>query len=146
MNLFHADKKFQRFEEISPEILKKAGVKLLLCDLDNTVRLHSEKAPSCALIEWTRKCQQAGIKIVIVSNNGRKKMMQKFCKPLKVPCVWFAFKPASFKILRTIKKYKFKPEETLMLGDKWTTDVVAANLSGIRAWKLDHRRNFKKSL
>ena len=146
MSLLTADKKFKRFEDISPEILKKAGVKLLLCDLDNTIRLHSEKAPSCALVEWVRKCKKANVEIVVVSNNGRKKMMQRFCKPLDISCVWWALKPSKRKIIATIKKYKVKPEETVMVGDKWSTDVIAANLAGIRAWKLDHRRNLKKSL
>lgn len=146
MTIFKADREFNRFEEISPEILKEAGVKLLLCDLDNTIRLHSEKMPSCALVEWVRKCHKAGVKIIVVSNNGRKKMMQRFCEPLKVDCVWWAFKPTTHKINATIKKSGFKPADTVMLGDKWTTDVLAANFAGIRAWKLDHRRNYRKSL
>ena len=85
----HADKKFERFEDVTPELLKKEGVKLLLCDLDNTLRLHSEKEPADELAEWIFDCRQAGVQIIIISNNGRKKMMQKFCEPIKVPCVWW---------------------------------------------------------
>ena len=44
MILLHADKEFERFEDVTPELLKKENVKLLLCDLDNTLRLHSEKS------------------------------------------------------------------------------------------------------
>ena len=49
MSLIRADKKFEKFEDVTPELLKKAGVKLLLCDLDNTLRLHSEKEPTAVL-------------------------------------------------------------------------------------------------
>ena len=46
MSVFHADRRFEQFEDITPEILKQEKVKLLLCDLDNTLRLHSEKEPA----------------------------------------------------------------------------------------------------
>ncbi|MBQ8156424.1 YqeG family HAD IIIA-type phosphatase [Candidatus Saccharibacteria bacterium] len=141
MCLLHANKKFERFEDVTPEILKKENVKLLLCDLDNTLRLHSEKEPADELHDWVADCKEAGVKIVVISNNGRKKMMKKFCKPLDIPCVWWAKKPVSTKLTEAMKKYHFKPEETVMLGDKWSTDVLAAKFAKVRAWKVDHRRN-----
>ena len=141
MSVFHADRRFEQFEDITPEILKQEKVKLLLCDLDNTLRLHSEKEPADELVEWIKDCREAGVKIVIISNNGRKKMMQKFCEPIKVPCVWWAKKPMSVKLTETIAEYKANPEETVMLGDKWSTDVLAAKFAKIRAWKVNHRRD-----
>ncbi len=141
MTFFHADRKFERFEDVTPEILEKSGVKLLLCDLDNTLRLHSEKEPTDELYRWVRDCKKSGVKIVIISNNGRKKMMQKFCEPIDVPCVWWAKKPMSTKLTEAMQDYNFRPSETVMLGDKWSTDVLAARFAGIRAWQVEHRRN-----
>lgn len=141
MSVFHADKKFERFEDVTPELLKKEGVKLLLCDLDNTLRLHSEKEPADELADWVEECRDAGVKIVIISNNGRKKMMKKFCEPLGIDCVWWAKKPVRTKLVEAMENYQFKPEETVMLGDKWSTDVLAAKFSKIRSWKVEHRRD-----
>lgn len=141
MSIFRADKKFERFEDVTPTLLKKEKVKLLLCDLDNTLRLHSEKEPADELADWVEECRKAGVKIVIISNNGRKKMMRKFCEPIGVDCVWWAKKPLSTKLTEAMQQYKFKPEETVMLGDKWSTDVLAAKFAKIRAWKVDHRRD-----
>lgn len=140
MSIFRADKKFKRFEDVSPELLKKEGVKLLLCDLDNTLRLHSEKEPADELADWIEDCKNAGVKIVIISNNGRKKMMKKFCEPIDVPCVWWAKKPMSSKLTEAMKKYKTETKETVMLGDKWSTDVLAAKFAGVRAWQVEHRK------
>lgn len=137
----HADRKFERFEDVTPEILKQEKVRLLLCDLDNTLRLHSEKEPADELAEWISDCRKAGVQIIIISNNGRKKMMQKFCEPIDVPCVWWAKKPLSVKLTAAMDEYHFKPNETVMLGDKWSTDVLAAKFAKIRAWKVDHRRD-----
>ena len=141
MTVFHADKKFERFEDVTPEILQKEKVKLLLCDLDNTLRLHSEKEPADELADWVEECRDAGVKIVIISNNGRKKMMQKFCEPLGVDCVWWAKKPVSTKLTETMENLKIKPEDTVMLGDKWSTDVLAAKFAKVRSWKVEHRRD-----
>ena len=105
---------------------------MLLCDLDNTLRLHSEKEPADELADWIEDCRSAGVMVVIISNNGRKKMMQKFCEPLQIPCVWWARKPMRTKLIEAMQDYNFKPSETIMLGDKWSTDVLA--------WKVDHRK------
>ena len=141
MSIFRADKKFERFEDVTPDLLKNQGVKLLLCDLDNTLRLHSEKEPADELQDWVEECKKAGVKSVIISNNGRKKMMQKFCEPIQVDCVWWAKKPMSTKLTEAMQQYGFKKRETVMLGDKWSTDVLAARFADIRAWKVDHRRD-----
>jgi HAD superfamily phosphatase (TIGR01668 family) len=141
MSIFRADKKFERFEDVTPDLLKKQGVKLLLCDLDNTLRLHSEKEPADELQDWVEDCKKAGVKIVIISNNGRKKMMQKFCEPIQIDCVWWAKKPMSTKLTEAMQRYGFKKRETVMLGDKWSTDVLAARFAGVRAWKVEHRRD-----
>lgn len=141
MCLFCVDKNFERFEDVTPEILNDAGVKLLLCDLDNTLRLHSEKEPANELIEWIEAVKKAGVKVVVVSNNGRKKFMKRFCEPLGISCVWWAKKPLSTKLTTTMKEQGFTPNETVMLGDKLTTDALAAHFAKIRAWKVNHRRN-----
>jgi len=141
MSKFRANRKFERFEDVTPDLLRKEGVKLLLCDLDNTLRLHSEKEPADELADWVEECKNSGVKIVIISNNGRKKMMQKFCEPLKIDCVWWAKKPVSTKLTETMKRFNIPPEETVMLGDKWSTDVLAAKFAKVRAWQVEHRRD-----
>ena len=141
MTIFRADKKFERFEDVTPQILKQEGVKLLLCDLDNTLRLHSEKEPADELAKWIKDCKNAGVQVVVISNNGRKKMMQKFCEPLDIPCKWWAKKPMSTKLTEAMAEYKTQPKSTVMLGDKWSTDVLAARFAKIRAWQVEHRRD-----
>ena len=141
MSIFCVDKNFERFEDVTPKLLKKEGVKLLLCDLDNTLRLHSEKEPAEELQKWVKKCKKAGIKIIVITNNGRKKMIQKFCEPIGVDCIWWAKKPLRSKLVDAMEEYGFKPNETVMLGDKKTTDVLAARFAKVRAWKVDHRKD-----
>ena len=139
MIILKADRLFQRFEEVTPEILSQENVRLLLCDLDNTLRVRGEKEPSTELKKWVQQCLSAGTKIVVVSNNIHKKKLKHFCKILDIPCVSFAKKPFGSGLAVSIKKYG-KPKEAVMLGDKLTTDVLAAKIAGIRAWQVKSRR------
>lgn len=141
MSIFKADRYFERFEDVSPEVLKEEKVRLLLCDLDNTLKVRRDTEPEDNLREWVKNCTKAGVKIVVISNNGKKKKIQKFCKPLGVEPVWWAKKPMSTKLTEAMVKYGFLQSETVMLGDKWSTDVLAARFAGVRAWKVDHRKH-----
>lgn len=140
MMLLKADKKFERFEDVTPDFLQKQKIKLLMCDLDNTLRLHSEKEPAEELVKWIEDLKRHGVFVIIISNNGRKKMMQKFCEPIDIDCMWWAKKPMSTKLTEAMKKYGFKPRETAMLGDKWSTDVLAARFAHVKAYQVEHRK------
>ena len=146
MSILHADRKFDRFEEVTPEILKAEDVKLLLCDLDNTLTTRFAKVPSESLADWIKACQKAGTEIVVISNHVSKKHVQAFCRPLKIHCVWWAKKPLSTKLTKTRERLKVDPRHTVMLGDKWSTDVLAAKFAGIRAWKVEHRKGYLKDV
>ena len=140
MRFLTADRHFERFEDVTPEILKAESVKLLLCDLDNTLKVRRDTEPEEELVKWVEVCKKAGVKIVVISNNGKKRKIQAFCRPLGIDCVWWAKKPMSTKLTEAMTKYGFDKVETVMLGDKWSTDVLAAKFAGVRAWKVEHRK------
>lgn len=140
MSLLKADREFERFEDISPEILRDERVKLLLCDLDNTLTERLSKFPAENLEKWLDKVKSAGAQVVVISNNISKKRVQRFCEPFGIDCVWGARKPLSIKLTRARLAKQIAPENTVMLGDKVSTDVLAAHFAGVRAWKVQHRK------
>ncbi len=144
MSIFRADRKFDRFEDVTPEILKNENVKLLLCDLDNTLTSRMSKTPAKGLGKWILACQKSGTEIVVISNNVFKKRVQNFCHPFKLHCVWWANKPLSIHLTKARERMGVSPKETVMLGDKYTTDILAAKFAGIRGWKVEHRKEFLK--
>ncbi len=144
MSILHADRQFDRFEDVTPEILKAEGIKLLLCDLDNTLTARLSSDPVEGLEEWIKSLQKAGVELVIISNNIFKKRVQSFSEPYGVRCVWWANKPMSRHLTRARKNSGVQKKHTAMLGDKWSTDVLAARFAGIRAWKVDHRKSYLK--
>ena len=144
MSIFRADKKFERFEDVTPEILRQENVKLLLCDLDNTLTERMSKEPAEHLGAWIKACQKAGTEIVVISNNMSKKRVQRFCHPFKLHCVWWAKKPLSIHLTKARERLNMPTRNTAMLGDKWSTDVLAAKFAGIKAWKVEHRKGMLK--
>lgn len=68
-------------------------------------------------------------------------MMQKFCEPLGIDCAWWAKKPVSTKLTEMMERFKVAPEDAVMLGDKWSTDVLAAKFAKVRSWQVEHRKD-----
>lgn len=145
MRSFGADRKFERFEDVSPEILREEKIKLLLCDLDNTLTKRMSKKPAENLGAWISACQKAGTEIVVISNNVSKKRVQNFCQPFKLHCVWWAKKPLSVHLTKAREQLGVPAKNTAMLGDKWSTDVLAAKFAGIKAWKVEGRKKLDET-
>ncbi len=143
---FKADRKFDRFEDVTPEVLKEEKVDLLLCDLDNTLTQRLSKLPIETVSGWVEACRSAGTEIVVVSNNISKKRVQDFCEPFGVRFIWSAKKPMSTYLTRTRELLGYEPEHTVMLGDKYSTDMLAAHFAGIRGWKVQHRKKLEKEI
>ena len=108
--------------DIAPQSLRSAGVRLVLCDLDNTLTPYEESLPSPALQAWKKELEAAGILLYVVSNSRKSRRCPDFCKALGVPYVRHAGKP----IRRGFR-------QAVMVGDQIFTDVWGANRAGIRS-------------
>lgn len=112
--------------DITPEKLKKAGIRGIITDLDNTLIEWNRADATEELIEWFKKMHDAGIQIVILSNN-KEPRVKKFADPLGIPYIYRARKPLTIGFKRALELLKMRPEEVLMLGDQMLTDMMGAN-------------------
>lgn len=146
---FRPDYSFDSIFDITPEFLMNLQIKALVADLDNTIADYDTPMPTPEIISWFGKLHNAGIKISIVSNNGRARV-EKFCENLGViEWYWKSGKPASKTILRAIDTLGCAKENVAMLGDKISTDVLGARFSGIvmikvKSIKPRWKRSIKK--
>ncbi len=114
-------------KEIDLESLKKQGIKLIICDLDNTLVPHFTKFPTKQAIDFVNDVKANGFKFVLVSNNTKKRV-EFFSKKLKLDnYIASAKKPFPWAIKKTIKKMDVKSHETVIVGDMIITDTLAAN-------------------
>ena len=70
------------FEHMSIERLKQQGIKLLLCDIDNTLVSYDEKHPSPSVIAFIDRVKSSGIEVALCSN-ATKERATRFSKVSK---------------------------------------------------------------
>lgn len=118
--------------ELTPEILGKMGVEALILDLDNTLTTHNNPHPAKGVPEWLDSMRNAGIKLLIVSNNHAPRV-EPFAKALKLDFVPEGAKPLPKGYNIAVKKFGLPKEKVCAVGDQIFTDILGANLAGIKS-------------
>ena len=128
---------FDDYRQITPEFLHSRGITLLLSDLDFTLAPKSVRRPDQSLRGWIAAMQDAGIQVMIVSNNRSGKRVTEFCADLGIPYEGRAGKPSTRGLEAGMKRAGVTKKETAMLGDKILTDMLAANRAGVLALMVE---------
>ncbi|PWG01028.1 YqeG family HAD IIIA-type phosphatase [Levilactobacillus bambusae] len=142
--------------DITPDQLNKHGIRAILTDLDNTLIAWNNPDGTPELRRWMYQMHDAGITIVVVSNNSAARVSRAVA-PLGLPFVSRALKPGTSGIERARRKGHWSKNEVVMVGDQLITDVWAANRDGVRSilvkpiletdrWNTRFNRHFEKKL
>lgn len=111
---------------INYEALKNAGIKIVLFDLDNTLVPINASEPSKKLLSLFEDIKKLGLKPVIMSNSGQKRVAP-FKDGLFVDAACKSMKPLKGKYKKIMTVYNAKPSEIAAVGDQLLTDVFGAN-------------------
>ena len=125
------------YRHVTPDLLRQAGIRLLLCDLDYTLSPRCVPQPDEALRRWIGQLEASGVQVMILSNNRSSRRVERFCGDLGIPYVGHAQKPLRRGYRRAMALAGTAPGETAMLGDKLLTDVLGARLSGVTALMVE---------
>ena len=98
--------------------LQAQGIKAVLVDLDNTLIAWNNPDGTPEMKQWLHDLQDAGIAIIVVSNNTKKRVQRAVEK---------------FGIDRAMKEFHYEKSEVVMVGDQLMTDIRAAHRAGIRS-------------
>ena len=142
------------FKEITVPFLQENGIEVVLTDLDNTLIGWDEKEIDENLLAWVRSLKEAGIKIVLVSNNNEHRIKDA-AEKLDVPYVYPGLKPLHKGFKAAQQLLDFDKSKTVMVGDQLLTDILGANTFWVRtiivkprkesdAWKTKINRFFEK--
>ena len=132
MPIFHPTAAVTGVLEITPELLSKIGVSAVILDVDNTLSLHGSQTPYEGTVEWSRKIRDAGIAVLILSNNTQERV-EPFAALYGIPFVSRGLKPLPFGYWRCAKLMGAPCGKTAVVGDQIFTDVLGANLSGMKS-------------
>ena len=131
------DRLYADYTDITPQMLQSWGIRLLLCDLDYTLAPRSVARPDKQVLAWVQAMKDAGIEVMILSNNRSSARVEEFCKDMGITYVGHAGKPAKRGYREAMAKAGVTEKETAMLGDKLLTDVLGARRSGLLALMVE---------
>ena len=127
----YPDEYIKRISDYDFEGAYRAGKRLVLFDIDNTIVPHGYPADQRAE-ELFERLKAAGFRLCAVSNN-KEPRVKMFCDSLKVPYIFSAGKPKPDGYERAMSLCCAEREETIFFGDQIFTDIIGANNAGIHS-------------
>ena len=128
--MFKPNIKLHRITDITLELLCKKNIKGLVLDVDNTLSTHHGISLVEGLENWISIMQDAGIKLIILSNS-KEKRVKPFADKIGLDYASLGCKPLPFGYMKVKKRLGFKRKEIAIVGDQMFTDVIGGNFFGI---------------
>jgi len=118
--------------EVSLNFFIKNNIDAALLDIDDTLVINEFPIPPKKTLDWIENLKSSNIKMILVSNNFKKRV-ESFAKKVNLPYVHMGMKPLPFGIIKALKILDTTKEKSIIIGDQIFTDIVAANLLGIKS-------------
>lgn len=118
--------------DITPELLAHHGVSAVMVDLDDTLVASGSSELAVPLHEWLARLRRAGIQVLILSN-GERARVRLFAEALGVEGLALSGKPFFWAFRRGLRRLGASAGATAMIGDQLFTDVLGANLAGLKS-------------
>lgn len=130
MTLFYPDFRFGRIDQIPVSWLVKKKITVLLLDVDNTLTTHNNPDILPEIQNWLDEVKSAGIRLLIISNNNRKRV-EPFAGKLGIGCIASAKKPLTIGVARAKKRLNVQGQHIALVGDQVFTDILCARFAGV---------------
>lgn len=111
--------------------LKERGIKLITFDLDDTIVPKRTGTMPKGAPPLMTKLKRMGFRVMLLSNSGNEKKVQKFAEQLNVESIAGAQKPSSKYFEEIRDRYNMKEEEMAHVGNSIMNDVAGAKSSDI---------------
>ena len=148
MGLFLPSAAVERVIDITPELLRKLGVRGLILDVDNTLAEHGSPQPFAGTIEWSRRMADAGFGLIILSNNTHERVAP-FAGRYRIPFLSMCMKPLPFAYWRGARRLGTKCRETAVVGDQIFTrmrSILLTPVSEEKSLSFRIRRRLEKGI
>ena len=116
--------------DLTPELLERHGIRLLMMDFDNTIVPYTTNVPTERMETWLRMMVQSEIRLCVVSNS-KKDRVRVFCGQYGIPVITHAKKPGTKGIRECLEKFGIAPVQAALVGDQIFTDTLGANCAGV---------------
>lgn len=116
--------------------IKSKGINALLFDLDSTVMPSKSGEYPIKVIQLLNELKQNFV-VAIISNNKNKEYVEKVQKQSDFPVIGHANKPSPKVMLEFLHSVNIQPCQTVVIGDRPLTDVLAGKLLGAKTILVD---------
>lgn len=142
---FVPDKYYQSIYSINYKALKKAKIKCLIFDLDNTLAPVSINNPTSEVKELMEQLKELDFKVIIMSNSNKRRI-EPFKNSYGVDASAMSLKPLSIRYKKIMRVYKLSPSEIAAIGDQLVTDIYGANRLGLLSILVNPISNYDKKI
>ncbi|MBR2578883.1 MAG: YqeG family HAD IIIA-type phosphatase [Clostridia bacterium] len=129
--------------DLSAEVVNRNNIKLIILDIDDTLVRRKDENIDNRTLSWIKTMQENNLKLFLVSNNFCKRV-KNFSTQTGLPFVCLSGKPLPFGFIYALIKTHTKRKNTLIIGDQIFTDVLGANLIGIKSVLVEPKSTSKK--
>lgn len=116
--------------------MKANGINAVLFDLDSTVMPSKSGEYPIKVKELLDSLKQNFV-VAIISNNKRKDYIEKVQSMSDFPVIGHANKPSPKVMKMFLKSVNITPKETVVVGDRPLTDILAGKLLGAKTVLVD---------
>ena len=121
----------EKTTDVTPELLRSRGIKLLMLDFDNTIVPYTTTVPTPEMEAWLADMNALpDIQLCIVSNS-RNDRVRRFCRERGIGVITHAKKPFPKGINECLAKYDIPASQAALIGDQIFTDTLGANGAGV---------------
>ena len=131
LEIFYPDETADTSYGIDYEALYRKGYRGLIYDVDNTLVPHGAPADDRAKALFER-LHTIGFSAVLLSNN-KEPRVKMFNDAVQVSYIYKAGKPKPSGYRTAMERLGTDTKNTLFVGDQIFTDIIGANLTGIRS-------------
>ncbi len=110
--------------------LKVRGIRGIITDLDNTLIDWNHPNATPKLIDWFKKLDEEGFRIIVVSNNNDERV-RNFAEPHGIPYIPAARKPGKNAFRVALRRLDLAAHEAVVIGDQLFTDILGGNRLGL---------------
>ena len=113
--------------------LYKEGYRGIIFDIDNTLVTHGSPADERAIALF-KHLHELGFECLVLSNN-KEPRVKSFAEQVDIKYIYKAGKPKPSGYRKAMQLLRTDAGNTVFVGDQIFTDIIGANLTGIR-WIL----------
>ena len=132
MSIFTPSAALRRVTDITAALLHSLGAEALFLDVDNTLALDGSQTPLPGAVAWSEKIREDGFRVIILSNNFSRRVAP-FAEQFNLPFRSAAMKPLPAAYWAAARRMGVRRERAVVVGDQVFTDILGANLAGMKS-------------